>query len=199
MFKKLFFGAVILAILASGAFAVDLLASLTNGKISDNSPGVKVLSLDEAKQVKGGYNLVLDNISNNELIVYIKMSDPKDTENYLKDMFLLYPNIKDVLSGKATTLQKSAFAIEYSKAIAELSTSLAAPFQQGLGYTVKYEQKISNGVKYDLFTYGVATYDSRLNTFHKINSSNVLNNNLIIKQLRDAFKSDLEYRLKYNR
>ncbi|MDY4013652.1 MAG: hypothetical protein SOY61_08200 [Campylobacter sp.] len=199
MSKKLFFGAVILAILASGAFAVDLLASLTNGKISDNSPSVKVLSLEEAKQVKGGYNLILDNISNNELIVYIKMSDPKDKENYLKDMFLLYPNIEDVLSGRATTLQKSAFAIEYSKAIAELSTSLTAPFQQGLGYTVKYEQKISNGVKYDLFTYGVATYDSKLNTFHKINSSNVLNNNLIIKQLRDAFKSDLEYRLKYNR
>ena len=57
MSKKLFFGAVILAILASGAFAVDLLASLTNGKISDNSPSVKVLSLDEAKQVKGGYYL----------------------------------------------------------------------------------------------------------------------------------------------
>ncbi|MDY2764444.1 bacteriocin [Campylobacter sp.] len=197
--NKILFSAVILAILVSGAFAVDLLASLTNGKISDNSPGVKVLSLDEAKQVKGEYNLVLDNISNNELIVYIKMSDLKDTENYLKDMFLLYPNIEDVLSRKATKLQKSAFAIEYSKAIAELSTSLNTPFQQGLGYTVKYEQKISNGVKYDLFTYGVATYDSRLNTFHKINSSNVLNNNLIIKQLRDAFKSDLEYRLKYNR
>ena len=199
MSNKLFFGAAILAILATSTFAADLLASLTNGKISDNSPGVKVLSPEEAKQVKGGYNLILDNISNNELIVYIKMSDPKDTENYLKDMFLLYPNIEDVLSGKAATLQKSAFAIEYSKAIAELSTSLTAPFQQGLGYTVKYEQKISNGVKYDLFTYGVATYDSRLNTFHKINSSNVLNNNLIIKQLRDAFKSDLEYRLKYNR
>ena len=197
--KKFLFSSVLVASLASSLFAADLLASLTNGKISDSSPGVKVLSLEEAKQVKGGYNLILDNISNNELIVYIKMSDPKDTENYLKDMFLLYPNIEDVLSGKATKLQKSAFAIEYSKAIAELSTSLNAPFQQGLGYTVKYEQKISNGVKYDLFTYGVATYDSRLNTFHKINSSNVLNNNLIIKQLRDAFKSDLEYRLKYNR
>ena len=197
--KKFLFSSFLVASLASSLFGADLLSKLTNGKISDNSPGVKVLSLEEAKQVKGGYNLILDNISNNELIVYIKMSDPKDTENYLKDMFLLYPNIEDVLSGKAATLQKSAFAIEYSKAIAELSTSLTAPFQQGLGYTVKYEQKISNGVKYDLFTYGVATYDSELNTFHKINSSNVLNNNLIIKQLRDAFKSDLEYRLKYNR
>ena len=197
--KKFLFSSFLVASLASSLFSADLLASLTNGKVSDNSPGVKVLSPEEAKQVKGGYNLILDNISNNELIVYIKMSDPKDKENYLKDMFLLYPNIEDVLSGKATKLQKSAFAIEYSKAIAELSTSLNAPFQQGLGYTVKYEQKISNGVKYDLFTYGVATYDSRLNTFHKINSSNVLNNNLIIKQLRDAFKPDLEYRLKYNR
>ena len=53
--NKILFSAVILAILASGAFAADLLASLTNGKISDNSPGVNVLSLDEAKQVKGGY------------------------------------------------------------------------------------------------------------------------------------------------
>ena len=85
-------------------------------------------------------------------------------------------------------LASGAFAIEYSKAIAELSTSLNAPFKQGLGYTVKYEQKISNGVKYDLFTYGVATYDSRLNTFHKINSSNVLNNNLIIKAIEGRFQ-----------
>ena len=53
--KKFLFSAVISAILTSGAFAVDLLAKLTNGKISDSSPGVKVLSLDEAKQVKGGY------------------------------------------------------------------------------------------------------------------------------------------------
>ena len=34
--------------LASSLFSADLLASLTNGKVSDNSPGVKVLSLEEA-------------------------------------------------------------------------------------------------------------------------------------------------------
>ena len=55
--NKILFSAVILVILASGAFAAILLASLTNGKISDSSPGVKVLSLDEAKQVKGGYSV----------------------------------------------------------------------------------------------------------------------------------------------
>ena len=52
--KKFLFSAFLVASLASSLFGADFLASLTNGKISDNSPGVKVLSLEEAKQVKGG-------------------------------------------------------------------------------------------------------------------------------------------------
>lgn len=35
--------------------AQDILALVTKGALSDNSKGVKVLSLDEMKQVKGGY------------------------------------------------------------------------------------------------------------------------------------------------
>lgn len=53
--KKILFSSLLVASLASSLLGADLLASLTNGKISDNSPGVKVLSLEEAKQVKGGY------------------------------------------------------------------------------------------------------------------------------------------------
>lgn len=53
--NKILFSAVISAILSVNADAADLLASVTNGKISDNSHGAKVLSLEEAKQVKGGY------------------------------------------------------------------------------------------------------------------------------------------------
>ncbi|MCI7237290.1 hypothetical protein [Campylobacter sp.] len=56
--KKFLFSAFLVASLASSLFATDgadLLSKLTNGKISDNSPGVKVLNLKEAKQVKGGY------------------------------------------------------------------------------------------------------------------------------------------------
>ena len=56
--NKFLFSAVISAILSVNADAADLLASVTNGKISDNSPGVKVLSLEEAKQVKGGYYFI---------------------------------------------------------------------------------------------------------------------------------------------
>ncbi|MDY3669256.1 MAG: hypothetical protein SO039_06850 [Campylobacter sp.] len=53
--KKFLFSSFLVASLASSLFGADLLASVTNGKISDNSPSVKVLSLEEAKQVKGGY------------------------------------------------------------------------------------------------------------------------------------------------
>ena len=53
--KRFLFSSFLVASLASSLFGADLLAMLTNGKISDNSPGVKVLNLKEAKQVKGGY------------------------------------------------------------------------------------------------------------------------------------------------
>ena len=56
--KNFLFLSFLVVSLASSLFSADgadFLASLTNGKLSDNSPGVKVLSLEEAKQVKGGY------------------------------------------------------------------------------------------------------------------------------------------------
>ena len=65
--KNFLFLSFLVISLTSSLFATDgadLLASLTNGKLSDNSPGVKVLSLEEAKQVKGGYNIAtLENIN----------------------------------------------------------------------------------------------------------------------------------------
>ena len=66
--KRFLFSSFLVASLASFSFGADLLASLTDGKVSDNSHGVKVLSLEEAKQVKGGYCLtkytrnIVDNI-----------------------------------------------------------------------------------------------------------------------------------------
>ena len=54
MFKKLLGVTALGALLASSAFAGDFLAKVSNGALSDNSPGVKALSLDEMKKVKGG-------------------------------------------------------------------------------------------------------------------------------------------------
>ena len=96
---KFLFSAVISAILTSGAFGADLLASLTNGKLSDNSPGVKVLSLEEAKQVKGGYLERFAALSQNEIAVII---GPESLEE-------LYPNLASVKILNANTLPQSNF------------------------------------------------------------------------------------------
>ncbi|EAK3007705.1 hypothetical protein C6L59_09020 [Campylobacter coli] len=60
MFKKLLSVVALGALLSSSAFAGDILAKVSNGAISDNSAGVKVLSLDEMKEVKGGYRFQRD-------------------------------------------------------------------------------------------------------------------------------------------
>lgn len=48
--KNFLFSLFLVVSLASSLFSADLLASLTNGKISDNSPGVKLSLLAEFKQ-----------------------------------------------------------------------------------------------------------------------------------------------------
>ncbi|MBZ7929089.1 hypothetical protein [Campylobacter molothri] len=60
MLKKLLSVVALGALLSSSAFAEDILAKVSNGVISDNSAGVKVLSLDEMKEVKDGYRFQRD-------------------------------------------------------------------------------------------------------------------------------------------
>lgn len=57
--KRLALSAIIALGLMSVANAseVDILATLANGKVSDTSAGVKVLSLNEEKEVAGGYKV----------------------------------------------------------------------------------------------------------------------------------------------
>ena len=118
--KKFLFSAVISAILTSGAFGADLLASLTNGKLSDNSPSVKVLSLEAA------------------------------------------------------------------------TNSLSAPFRQLPGYSITRNIGFNKSGAYTYFTYKVITYDTNLRTYHNITSSQLLNNNAIIKELAQKYKSTFE-------
>ena len=53
--KKIFAFLALISLLTSSAFAEDFLAKISKGALSDTSPGVKELSLEEMKQVKGGY------------------------------------------------------------------------------------------------------------------------------------------------
>ena len=106
--------------MTSSLFGADLLSKLTNGKISDNSPSVKVLSLEAA------------------------------------------------------------------------TNSLSAPFRQLPGYSITRNIGFNKSGAYTYFTYKVITYDTNLRTYHNITSSQLLNNNAIIKELAQKYKSTFE-------
>nr|WP_321431976.1 hypothetical protein [uncultured Campylobacter sp.] len=197
MFKKLFFGAVISAILASGAFAVDLLASLTDGKVSDNSPGVKVLSTQEAKQVKGGllYSYV-GQLNQDEMLVLVRPLNEYE----------LNPNYDEIKNGTATSLTLTRIGQEYLSAIAEIApisyknhkeiqNMIDYAMTQNIGYVVTRNIGVSRGQYYTYFTYKVVSYDDKLRTFHNLTTSNLLSKNQIIKALSANFKSQFESQL----
>ncbi|EIE1466007.1 hypothetical protein KHU38_001442 [Campylobacter upsaliensis] len=73
MFQKLFSVIALSALLVSFSFANDLLAKLSNGAVSDNSVGVKILSLDEMKEVRGGYGL-FQNSTGDSVFVFQNMN-----------------------------------------------------------------------------------------------------------------------------
>ncbi|MEB2803396.1 hypothetical protein [Campylobacter upsaliensis] len=79
MFQKLFSIVALGALLANFAFANDILAKLSNGAVSDNSVGVKILSLDEMKEVRGGYRTSAFLIAENE---YLALAIPDQTTTY---------------------------------------------------------------------------------------------------------------------
>ena len=58
MIKKIFVILSLSTFIINLSFATDLLAFYTNSKLTENSPGVKVLSLEEKKNVRGEYNVV---------------------------------------------------------------------------------------------------------------------------------------------
>ena len=70
MIKKIFVILSLSTFIINLSFASDLLADLTNGKLTENSPGVKVLSLDEKKSVKGGYFDSVYSCNNNTCLGY---------------------------------------------------------------------------------------------------------------------------------
>ncbi|EPE6710968.1 hypothetical protein [Campylobacter jejuni] len=77
--KKIFALLALISLLTSSVFAEDFLAKLTKGALSDTSPGVKELSLEEMKQVKGGYRTSAFLIAENE---YLALAIPDQTTTY---------------------------------------------------------------------------------------------------------------------
>ena len=195
--NKFLFSAVISAILSVNAFGADLLTSLTNGKISDNSPDVRVLSLEEAKQVKGGllYSYV-GQLNQNEMLVLVRPLNEYE----------LNPNYDEIKNGTATSLTLTRIGQEYLSAISEIApisyknhkeiqNMIDYAMTQNIGYVVTRNISINRGQQYTYFTYKVVSYDDRLRTFHNLTTSNLLSNNQIIKTLSANFKTQFESQL----
>ena len=193
--NKFLFSAVISAILNVNAFGADLLAKLTNGKISDNSPDVRVLSLEEAKQVKGGllYSYV-GKLNQNEMLVLVRPFNKYE----------LNPNYDEIKNGTATSLTLTRIGQEYLSAIAEIApisyknhkeiqNMIDYAMTQNIGYVVTRNISINRGQQYTYFTYKVVS--DRLRTFHNLTTSNLLSNNQIIKTLSANFKTQFESQL----
>ena len=193
--KKFLFSSFLVASLTSSLFGADLLASLTNGKVSDSSPGVKVLSLEEAKQVKGGllYSYV-GQLNQNEMLVLVRPLNEYE----------LNPNYDEIRNGTATSLTLTRIGQEYLSAIAEIApisyknhkeiqNMIDYAMTQNIGYVVTRNISINRGQQYTYFTYKVVS--DRLRTFHNLTTSNLLSNNQIIKTLSANFKTQFESQL----
>ncbi|MCI7015391.1 MAG: hypothetical protein MR878_08495 [Campylobacter sp.] len=193
--KKFLFSSFLVASLASSLFGADLLASVTNGKISDNSPDVRVLSLEEAKQVKGGllYSYV-GKLNQNEMLVLVRPFDKYE----------LNPNYDEIKNGTATSLTLTRIGQEYLSAISEIApisyknhkeiqNMIDYAMAQNIGYVVTRNISINRGQQYTYFTYKVVS--DRLRTFHNLTTSNLLSNNQIIKTLNANFKTQFESQL----
>ncbi len=198
--KKLAGSLILGSLLANSAFASDLLAKISDGAISDNSKRVKVLSLDEQKDVKGGYVVHLLQ-QGNEMYAIALYGTINDGSGQTKGEILHVLNHKlnntdgmrglcgvDVADCSGPSLRRMT---EYLNI-----TNGAYDFYPM--YIVKRNTGVSNlGRRYVYFTYGTGMMDSNMQfyKFSATTSSNHLNNNMIIKEIRDKYKNSMEYAL----
>ncbi|EAK2540392.1 bacteriocin [Campylobacter upsaliensis] len=181
------------ALLANFAFANDLLAKLSNGAVSDNSVGVKILSLDEMKEVRGGYQVVfLHNGSSYNRADEI-YAVAKYTEGELQYMVNYIQGNSNAPQGLCGIDQSSCSNPSKNRFTAFLQVTQNSPLSILPVYTVKRQVKVSNlGKPYVLFTYGVGAYDTQTWQMYKLNSSSMLNNNMIIKEMANKYKGQME-------
>ena len=185
MFKKLLVALSLSTFLTSLSFAEDLLAFYTNGKLTENSPGVKVLSLEEKKSVKGGYMVIPKHNGIDEYYVIARYTSGE--ANYI----LNYANNLNAPKGLCGMNQATCN---------NPSSNRFTSFLEVTGnhidffpvYYVKRNIGISNlGNKFVYFTYGVGVADDR-NKIYKFSSSPLLNNNMIIKEMANKYKEQME-------
>ena len=182
MFKKLFAILSLSALFSTLSFATDLLAFYTNGKLTEKSPGVKVLSLEEKKSVKGGY-------------IGVPMYGG-DWGNYDEYYIVAMPTKQEVLSGNICSLGQSSCSYNPTR----LSDYKDIIMGNGLleffpVYIVKRQiQYTRYGTPFVVFKYSTAAMgnDTTLYKFNTTTSGLHLNNNIIIKEIANQYKTQME-------
>ncbi|EAL4758537.1 hypothetical protein DO888_08865 [Campylobacter coli] len=181
--KKIFALLALTSLLTSSAFAGDFLAKLTKGALSDTSPGVKELSLEEMKQVKGGY--------------VVEFEFFKDRRNLTSEVYAIVDftqyELENLNKGLCGAGEDKCQNPSRDRLFAWLQVSANSPADYRPVYKVKRQIKYSNlGQPYVLFTYGVAVYNVNNGQIYQYNSSPMLNNNRIIREFAHQYKSVIE-------
>lgn len=165
----------IITVFLNTCFGEDFLLSLTNGAVSDNSPGIKVLSDAEASKVKGGYMVIPIQINSNTVVA--------------RTLITNFEARKGMLCGPGETTcaaPSQRRVIEWSQA-----TDNSFPYENSTPYfQVTKEIFYQGGKPYVKFVYGNGF---RLNgTFHDRTSHAMLNNNMVIREIKNAYKDSME-------
>ncbi|MCV3530603.1 hypothetical protein L8Y18_03975 [Campylobacter sp. CNRCH_2007_0968H] len=205
MLKKLASSLILGSLLVSSAFAGDFLAKVSNGALSDNSQGVKVLNVDEMKQVKGGYQTSFKLVGNNELLAFSKPSwtseltlfqDSNGDQYYWnREGLVRFGGMCGIDTTNCLVNGKHTYTNQ-QRLLETMSIVGNDPYHNFIGYTVKRNIGVSNlGKRFVYFSYGVAVINEQLGSWYRVKSSTVLNNYKVIKEISSKYKNDMELAL----
>ncbi|TQR39926.1 bacteriocin, partial [Campylobacter sp. MIT 12-8780] len=170
------------------------LARISKGNLSDYSVGVKKLSLEEMKEVKGGYVMAYyqppkDRINLKSELYGVAVLTNKEYE-YIKNYAYDLNGLKGICGpGIETCSNPSTNRLVNWFHITNWSMDFTPV------YIVKRQIKISSlGRPYVLFNYQVGVMD-RSQQFYKFDSTTsgaLLNNNMVIKEIANKYKENME-------
>ncbi|WP_270978005.1 bacteriocin [Campylobacter upsaliensis] len=195
MFQKLFSIVALSALLVSFSFANDILAKLSKGAVSDNSVGVKILSLDEMKEVRGGYYILNTKFNQDKLNLtsefYLVANFHPGEVDYIKNYIFKDSNTKKGLCG----LNVASCSNPSERRLIDYLDITNQSYIFSPTLIVKRQIKRTHlGQPYILFSYQVGVMDTngQYYKFDTTTSSRLLKYNMIIKEMAQKYKSQIE-------
>ena len=191
------------ALTASVSLADDFLAKVSNGALSDNSLGVKKLTLDEASKVVGGYLVGFADLGTKEVAVYAvpRINAIDYGIDYGSEItYDRYGNFVPEKSGICSAGVTHCYMFEDTRTqyqqnvirLRELMNIVGDPVTTYLAYTAKIKViQTRAGVKQFVFSYGVGMVDAASGAFSRLPST-YLQTNFVAKDLAQNYKNLLE-------